>query len=104
MLVEQTVGDGVKGALQKLPVDRVSREGPQFQAEVPEEPLQARPFGREADDPRACLEILTAAEALASVKGQECLAAKALPMDATHDLELLPPRAPSPPARPPPSF
>lgn len=90
--------DGTQGGLQKLlPVDRVTREGPQFQAEVPEEPLQARPFGREADDPRACLEMLSAAEALASVKGKECLSAKALPMDATHDLELLPPRAaPSP--------
>ncbi len=77
--------------MQKVPVQGITREGVQYQAHVPAEPIAMHPVGREENDPRAALAMLSAAEALVSVMGRELASTRKLPPDATHDLELLPP-------------
>ena len=63
----------------------VIREGEHFQARVPFAPLDARPPGAEADDPRCGVLGPGPTELLASVMGPERAAADELPMDARMD-------------------
>jgi hypothetical protein len=86
-------GGGGLVPVQKLAVQGITREGVQYQAQVPAEPIAMHPIGREENDPRAALAMLSAAEALVSVMGRELASTRKLPPDATHDLELLPPGA-----------
>ena len=61
------------------------REGPQYQARVPDGPPRPRPGGSEEDDPRAGTRGPTPEEMLAIAAGPEKEAASALPPDARTD-------------------
>ncbi len=61
------------------------REGPQYQARVPDGPPRPRPTGSEGDDPRAGMRGPTPEEMLAIAAGPEKEAANALPPDARTD-------------------